>query len=578
LLVCELEADPSYATMPAEVDDLAEALRELARHLTGRLQHFDLPVATALPRLLLAGERAIEARLDPKGPVVRGRIDALYGNALGAAEVVEYKLTDEANHELDRAQVALYRVLLREADRLDARPVVLRFTPLLREIALEPESADALVDRTLRPLLRCMLIWANDPSSAPATQRQDLCSACPVAKDCGQTFPERLPPRDDPPASAARASAGSVAPRESIPVPEGWNEAFADDEEGRVEAQAICDQILAELRREGTHVTCPLPPVVGPTLYTIELSRPRGRVSDLDRAAEDIKHRLATVLGIDVDYQVQGGHRIFCVRRPHPRTVRLAPLLARKREFLAARPGRFIVGQRVDNEILCGDFGDAGTPHLLVGGQAGSGKSSFLLSLVASLAQFHGPDRIRFLLLDPKRVTFLAPSFQAAIASHLDGPIGFDIEDAVPALEGLCSVMEERYELFVEQTAQNIDDYNAGVEVGDRLERKVLVVDEFGDLIGERSEGKRFFELVQRLGAKARAAGIHLVLATQRPDRQTVPPAVKANLGGKIALKVASGVNSRIILDATGAEGLLGKGDLLADLGRGLVRAQAALV
>jgi len=182
------------------------------------------------------------------------------------------------------------------------------------------------------------------------------------------------------------------------------------------------------------------------------------------------------------------------------------------------------------------------------------------------------------MLLDPKRVTFLSPSFLAAASAHLDGPIGHDIEDAVPALERLFEVMEERYELFVHENVQQIDDYNAAVPQMRRLERKVLVIDEFGDLTGDKATGKRFFELVQRLGAKARAAGIHLVLATQRPDRQTVPPGVKANLGGKIALKVASAVNSRIILDAAGAERLLGKGDLLADLGHGLVRAQGAVV
>jgi DNA segregation ATPase FtsK/SpoIIIE, S-DNA-T family len=561
LLVGELETDAGYASMPAEVDDLAEALRELARHLTSRLQRLPERPAAALARVVIAGEVPVEARLDADGPLVRGRIDALYGDCLGVREIIEYKLTDEANHELDRAQVALYRALLRRAGGLDAKPVVLRFTPLLRETTLDPLSADALVDEKLRPLLRGMPGWAADPSSAPATARRDLCSACPVSRECSRTWPERLPARDDPPAHSAD--------------PEAWSAMAPNDEEGRSQAQAIRNQILAELKKEGIHVTCPLPPIVGPTLYMIELSRPRGRVSDLDRAAEDIKHRLA---GIDVEYEVDGGHRVFCIRRPTPLPVALGPLLARKREYLAARPGRFVVGQRPDGTILCGDFGDAGTPHLLVGGQAGSGKSWFLLSLVASLIQFHGPDRIRLMLLDPKRVTFLAPGFLAATSAHLDGPIGHDIEDAVPALERLFEVMEERYELFVRENVQNIDDYNVAVPQARRLERKVLVIDEFGDLIGDKATGKHFFELVQRLGAKARAAGIHLVLATQRPDRQTVPPGVKANLGGKIALKVASAVNSRIILDAAGAERLLGKGDLLADLGHGLVRAQGAVV
>jgi len=108
--------------------------------------------------------------------------------------------------------------------------------------------------------------------------------------------------------------------------------------------------------------------------------------------------------------------------------------------------------------------------------------------------------------------------------------------------------------------------------------RILLVIDEFQDLITDKSSTLAFFDSVRRLGAKARAAGIHLVLATQRPDRNVVPPVIRANLGGKVALQVASAINSRIILDESGAERLLGKGDLFANLGRGLVRAQAPLL
>jgi S-DNA-T family DNA segregation ATPase FtsK/SpoIIIE len=152
------------------------------------------------------------------------------------------------------------------------------------------------------------------------------------------------------------------------------------------------------------------------------------------------------------------------------------------------------------------------------------------------------------------------------------------MDSVLPTLDRLVEVMEERYDAFQRVQVQNLDDYN--VQVGDdgRLERKVLVIDEFQALMSDRGEAKAFGDLVQRLGSKSRAAGIHLVLSTQRPDRQTIPPGIKANLGGKVALKVASGTNSRIILDAGGAEKLHGCGDLLADLGHGILRAQAALL
>jgi len=135
--------------------------------------------------------------------------------------------------------------------------------------------------------------------------------------------------------------------------------------------------------------------------------------------------------------------------------------------------------------------------------------------------------------------------------------------------------MEARYRRFEARGAEDIDDYNESAD--EPLPRRVVVVDEFQDLLADKAIRGAFLDGVKRLGAKARAAGIHLVLATQRPDRNTVPGEIKANLGGKIALRVQAMVNSRIILDQGGAEKLLGKGDLLADLGHGIVRAQAPL-
>jgi S-DNA-T family DNA segregation ATPase FtsK/SpoIIIE len=258
--------------------------------------------------------------------------------------------------------------------------------------------------------------------------------------------------------------------------------------------------------------------------------------------------------------------------------VYLGPLLEQRREWLQAKAGRFVLGQRPNGEILTGDFSDASTPHLLVAGQSGSGKSVLLQSLVASLVQYHGPAAIRFTLVDPKRVTFIGPTFKAAVGAHLDGPIRYVAEETIPVIGQLVDNMEERYRLFEKAQVSGVDEYNEQVEPAARLERRMLIVDEFQDLVAEKDVAQDFFAGIKRLGAKARAAGIHMVLATQRPDRATVPPIVKANLTGKVALQVSSQVNSRIVLDAGGAERLLGKGDLLADLGHGLVRAQAPMI
>jgi DNA segregation ATPase FtsK/SpoIIIE, S-DNA-T family len=576
-LVEELGADPSYAAIPGEVDDLAEALRELARHLAGRLRTFDGPPAETLPRAVRAGERSFESTIEPEGAVVHGRIDALYADARGQLEVVEYKLTDEANDELDRAQVALYRELVRRMAGHDARPVVLRFTPTLRETSMGPDDSAALIDRSVGPLLAQMLRWVDEPDAAPATARKDLCAACPVAQLCAETYPERLPPRDDPPTAAARPRPDADgAHLDATPVVRPV--AHADDEDGRRDAEALKDRILAELKKQGVAAVSPKPPIVGPTLFVIEISRPRGSVAQLDRAAEDVRHRLAAEDDVAVTYEKDGGHRRFTVKRPKPRRVYLGPLLDHRRDWLQAKAGRFVLGQKPDGETLVGDFSDSSTPHLLVAGQSGSGKSVLLQSIVASLVQYHGPDGIRFTLIDPKRVTFIGPAFKAAVAAHLDGPIRYEAEEALPVIEQLVEIMEERYRAFENAQVSSIDDYNAQVQREARFERRILVVDEFQDLVGERDVAQRFFAGVKRLGAKARAAGVHMLLATQRPDRATVPPIVKANLGGKVALQVSSQTNSRIILDQGGAEHLLGKGDMLADMGHGVVRAQAAMM
>jgi S-DNA-T family DNA segregation ATPase FtsK/SpoIIIE len=576
LVIDELAADATYATMPGEVDDLAEALRELSRHMTERLRRFPNPPAAALVQLLHSGEQAVEATLDTDGPIVSGRLDALYADASGGIDVVEYKLTDEANAELDRAQVALYRELLRRTHGIEARPVILRFSPTLRETAMTEQASDTFLQSRVLPVVRSMSEWARDGSRAPATARADLCAACPVVHECKESYPARIAARDDPPMAALRPRPG-VTTGLAAPVPEPTPAPAPDDLTGHQEASALRDRILAALKAEGVLAVCPRPPIVGPTLYLIEVSRPRGTVRHLDRAAEDVRHRLAAENGVDAEYEKSGGHRRFLVRRVPPRPVLLGPLLTARRDFLGAQPGRFIVGQCPDGDILCGDFSDSSTPHLLVAGQSGSGKSVLLQSLIASLVQYQPPSAIRFTLVDPKRVTFNGAGFRGAVAAHLDGPVRFDVEDVLPVLEQLIDAMEERYRLFEGARVSDIGEFNEQAGPDERLERRVLVIDEFQDLITDKASTHAFFAGIRRLGAKARAAGIHLVLATQRPDRDTIPPIVKANLGGKIALQVASKTNSRIVLDDGGAERLLGKGDLLANLGRGLVRAQAPL-
>lgn len=571
LLVDELEANPLLASMPAEVDDLAEALRQLAAHLTARLAGFSGSPSTRLTALVHGGEIEVAAPIEEAGVQIQGRMDALYNGADGVPVVVEYKLTDEQQGELDQAQVALYRLLLRRQSGVEARGVVLRFSPACAETSLEPAQADELERRTLLPLLRRIPSWIDEPGLAPATDRPDLCGNCPVAAPCAETYGDALAPRDVPPANARRPRP-DAAGRVTDTTPLLPSAGAAPDLDGQQEAEEVGARIVEELRRLGVSVEIQ-EKQVGASRIKLGLRVLRGTLKKLDSAVAEVR----VTLGIaGLDYEKPSYSRAFVVPRGRPRPVLLPPLLAAERGWMAGRPGRFLVGEQPDGRTLRVDLSDPATAHLLIGGQAGSGKSSLLLAIATGLVQFHGPDAVQLSLVDPKRVTF-SPSFRGAIGAHLDGPVLYSAEDALPLLAQLIDEMERRYELLERAGVQDLQDYNEQSEPGGRLARRVVLVDEFADL-AVSGASKEFFSSMDRLGAKARAAGIHLILATQRPDRETVPSRLKANLGGKIALRVASAVNSRIILDQKGAEELLGRGDLLADLGRGVVRAQAAVV
>jgi len=583
LFAAEIARTPSLAAMPAEIDDLAEALRQLARHLAAACVSSEVVPAEATARYLAGAEMPLEIDLDLEpgaSPVrVTGRIDTLHVPPGGAAEVIEYKLTGEPTGDLDRAQIALYRLLLARARKLDASPVLLRFRPELTTMSLPAGDADALVAERLVPLVADMARWAGDPRSAPAPARRDLCPACPVRAACLQTYPKPLAVRDEPPAGATRPRpdpAGDLfdppaaAPASRPPLAPG-----AADRAALADADKTRRLILDLLARQGVgHPTAP-PPVVGARLVQIEVSVSRGSVTAVDRAAGDVERRLADDHDLIAHFSKKGALRVFTIARLQPRPVRLSDLLAARADYLAARSGRFLLGETTGGTPLTGDLADPASCHLLIGGGAGSGKSVLLRTIAASLVHFHGPAAIQLTLIDPGGAS--QSRLAAGLAAHFHRAPVSDVAEAVPILAELIEEMEQRYALFDTTRVQDIDEYNEAQPASDQLARRVVVIDEFQELVTRRASRDAFLDTIQRLGARARAAGIHLVLATQRTTRDAVPPSIKTNLPGRIALAVTSAGESRVLLDSRGAEELLGKGDLLADLGHSAVRAQAPI-
>lgn len=229
------------------------------------------------------------------------------------------------------------------------------------------------------------------------------------------------------------------------------------------------------------------------------------------------------------------------------------------------------VGENISGEIVTINLASSNSPHLLIAGVTGSGKSEALLTILHGAAHFYDASELRLRLIDPKQTELNT----LAGLPHVDGTIGFTADEAVALLEDSAIEMDERYEMFraAGQGIRGIDEYKA--KVGP-MARWIIVLDEYADLTNDDSTRKQIEKSLQRLSQKARAAGIHVIVSTQKPVVQVVNTVVRGNLPGKIALRVNTQAESRVILDEGGAEQLLGKGDALVKIGNGVTRIQFA--
>ena len=263
---------------------------------------------------------------------------------------------------------------------------------------------------------------------------------------------------------------------------------------------------------------------------------------------------------------------------PYREMVYLKQLLGEK-EFLKAEIP-LVLGRRADNKVGIKDL--ARIPHLLVAGTTGSGKSMFIISFISSLLFRHNPDSLKLLLIDPKQVDL--SSFKEI--PHLLAPIISSASSAVQSLYWAIQEMEKRYRSLAEFQARNHKSFNEKIKKLSQKEKNLhrvkneemdqeasyyfeplplicVVIEEFGDLMADPSVRRSIENAVVRLAQKARASGIHLVLAMQSPRKDVVTGLIKTNIPGRISFKVASGTDSRVILDDMGAERLLSHGDML---------------
>lgn len=226
------------------------------------------------------------------------------------------------------------------------------------------------------------------------------------------------------------------------------------------------------------------------------------------------------------------------------------------------------IGCTTDGSVVIEDL--AAAPHLLIAGQTGSGKSVAMNSIILGLMAAHTPETLEFVMIDPKVVEL---SMYANIP-YLKMPIISDMNKAITALKAVVNEMEMRYHLIASKKVRNIASYNKIATK--KLPYTVVVIDELSDLM--MTNGKDVESLIVRIAQKARAVGIHLVVATQRPSVNVITGLMKSNIPARISFKVASNTDSRIILDESGAENLLGKGDMYVKMGAHMYRAHGAWV
>lgn len=327
---------------------------------------------------------------------------------------------------------------------------------------------------------------------------------------------------------------------------------------------------------------------VGPTITLYEITPAEGvRISKIRNLEDDIALSLSA-LGIRIIAPIPGKGTIGIeVPNKKANIVSMESILNSKKFQETTMDLPLAIGKTITNEVYMVDL--AKIPHLLVAGATGQGKSVGLNTIITSLLYKKHPNELKIVLVDPKKVEFsvyapIADHFMATVAGNEDEPIITDVTKVVNTLNSLTTLMDARYDLLKIAGARNIKEYNQKF-VNHQLDLTkgheympyiVVIIDEYGDLI--MTAGKEIELPITRIAQLARAVGIHMIIATQRPTANIITGSIKANFPGRMAFKVSSMTDSRTILDQSGANQLIGRGDMLILDGNQPVRVQCAFV
>ncbi len=326
---------------------------------------------------------------------------------------------------------------------------------------------------------------------------------------------------------------------------------------------------------------------IGPTVTLYEIiPAPGVRISKIKNLEDDIALSLAA-LGIRIIAPMPGKGTIGIeVPNRHPEMVPMRAIITTEKFQKTEMDLPIALGKTISNEVFIADL--AKMPHMLVAGATGQGKSVGINTILVSLLYKKHPSQLKFVLVDPKKVELtlfkkIERHFLAKLPGEEDAIIT-DTKKVINTLNSLCIEMDQRYDLLKDAGVRNLREYNAkfinrklNPNNGHRyLPFIVLVVDEFADLM--MTAGKEVETPIARLAQLARAIGIHLIIATQRPSVNIITGTIKANFPARLAFRVTSKIDSRTILDTGGADQLIGKGDMLLSTGSDLIRLQCAFV
>jgi S-DNA-T family DNA segregation ATPase FtsK/SpoIIIE len=584
------------AAQATTLPPLWQALRQLLQRWAELLvsnRRF-CPASEVMAKTFLAQELAVNHTFtlpDGQRQRVRGRCDSLiYDFALHRLCVVEYKTYSILDPTAQLVQVALYSYLLRQQVGVAIDSAVYNVLPDWQGRVYAWEQLEKSLHQLIPQKLQQMQTWlawvALPAAPPPATVYPQLCQICPQRQRCAQVFswePPATPGAADAEATASDGLGSDAARETRVSGPGSRTRSGAEDlgaeppgedrfnlpeaDSQTLLTDALADQLITILSSFGLETEYQ-GMAIGPAFVRIKLKPHLGvKVNSILRLSDDLRVQL----GVSQSPLIapQAGYVSVDLPRPDRQTAHFET-------YVRPVPGGIptvAIGVNLENQLVEADLADPNTCHFLVGGTTGSGKSEFLRSQLLSLLTRHAPPQLKIALVDPKRVTF--PEFEQL--PYLYQPIVKDSDGAMALMNRLVAEMEQRYQQFEQSRCADLGQYNQ--QTRHPLPRIVCLFDEYADFMADKTSRQGLENGIKRLGAMARAAGIHLIIATQRPDASVVTPLIRANLPGRVALRTASEADSAIILGSkqTMASQLLGQGDLLYASAGKLQRLQSLL-